>query len=110
MKKIIIGALVSLFLVSTAGAKIGGGDITFKVPDPGNVVYSHDFHVGKLALPCTECHYRIFSRSANNDKDKATMTDMQGGKSCGACHDGHRAFEVTKNCVRCHQPKLSFWK
>lgn len=104
---ILVGGIVSLFLFSAAEAKIGGGDITFKVAAAGNVVYSHDIHVGKFRLKCTECHYRIFNRAANNDKDKATMADMLNGKSCGACHNGGKAFEVAKNCTRCHQNKAA---
>lgn len=107
MKKTIMSALVSLLLVSPAGAKIGGGDITFTVQKAGDVVYSHDFHVGKIGLTCTECHYRIFSRAANSEKDKATMAGMESGKSCGVCHDGTKAFSVTQNCIRCHQNKYS---
>jgi c(7)-type cytochrome triheme protein len=103
MKKVLIGALVPLFLATGAGAKIGGGDVTFRVHDAGNVVYSHDLHVGKIGLSCTKCHSLIYSRDANNSRDKTTMAGMQSGKSCGACHNGQTAFAVTKNCDRCHQ-------
>jgi c(7)-type cytochrome triheme protein len=30
------------------------------------------------------------------------MADMQKGFSCGACHNGTRAFSVKANCSRCH--------
>lgn len=103
MKKyIFMIELISLFLTPTAWSKIGGGDITFLVKDAGNVVYNHDSHVDKLGLGCSACHYGIFARAAHNIRDKATMTEMQNGKSCGSCHNGRRAFGVDKNCSRCH--------
>jgi c(7)-type cytochrome triheme protein len=30
------------------------------------------------------------------------MTEMEGGRSCGACHDGNTAFTVGENCETCH--------
>lgn len=42
-KALLTGIAVSLLLSSAAWAKIGGGDITFKVKEAGNVVYTHDF-------------------------------------------------------------------
>lgn len=104
-KSFLAGIAVTLILSSAAWAKIGGGDITFKVKEAGNVVYTHDSHVVKLGLKCAECHYHIFNRMANNYKDKATMFDMMNGKSCGVCHNGRKAFGVEKNCIRCHQNK-----
>lgn len=102
-KALLTGLAVSLLLSSAAWAKIGGGDIAFKVQEAGNVVYTHDFHVGTLRLKCAECHYHIFNMAANNTMDKATMSDMLNGKSCGACHNDRKAFGVAKNCSRCHQ-------
>jgi c(7)-type cytochrome triheme protein len=31
------------------------------------------------------------------------MADMESGQSCGACHNGTRAFAVKTGCPRCHQ-------
>lgn len=104
MKKYILTiGLISLLLTPAAWAKIGAEDITFMVSNAGDVVYNHDVHVEKLGLGCSECHYRVFARAAHNIRDKATMTEMQNGKSCGSCHNGRRAFGVDKNCSRCHQ-------
>jgi c(7)-type cytochrome triheme protein len=30
------------------------------------------------------------------------MKDMEAGKSCGACHNGTKAFAV-KDCAKCHK-------
>ncbi len=42
-KALLTGIAVSLLLSSAAWAKIGGGDIAFKVKEAGNVVYTNDF-------------------------------------------------------------------
>ena len=34
---------------------------------------------------------------------KVTMAQMQKGQSCGACHNGKRAFDVKGNCDNCHK-------
>ncbi len=31
------------------------------------------------------------------------MKQMQQGKSCGACHNGKKAFSVKGDCVKCHK-------
>jgi c(7)-type cytochrome triheme protein len=74
-------------------------DITFKVPDAGPVVFSHEVHTGMYS--CSECHPGIFIPGAGNKK--ATMDEMAGGAACGACHDGSTAFTVEDNCDSCHQ-------
>jgi c(7)-type cytochrome triheme protein len=103
-KLIVSGVLVLLLVPLAAWGKIGGGDITFHPSGAGNVLYSHDFHVGKLGLKCTECHSKIFIMSVQANA-KRTMADMQRGLSCGACHNGKRAFDVKSqsNCAKCHQ-------
>ena len=73
-------------------------DITFE-NDGGQVVFSHEVHTGMYG--CGECHPGIFTPAAG--KNRATMTDMEGGKSCGACHDGGTAFTVKENCETCHK-------
>lgn len=104
MKKLLVLGVVVLLLVPfVAWGKIGGGDITFHPEGAGNVLYSHDFHVGKLGLKCTECHSRLYVMSVQTNA-KRTMADMEKGLSCGACHNGKRAFDVKGNtCARCHQ-------
>ena len=102
MNKILIYVFFAcLFATSAAWGKIGGGDITFHVKGARDVVYSHEAHVAKAELKCSDCHYRIFSMATL--QQQATMADMQNGKSCGACHNGRRAFAVTANCTKCHK-------
>ncbi len=102
MKKgLVVLAAAGLLAATTAAAKVGGGDITFSINGANNVVYSHDFHVIKAGIKCTECHYRIFN--TNEARKDVTMSQMQTGASCGACHNGERAFAVKANCGKCHK-------
>ncbi|HUL00242.1 MAG TPA: c(7)-type cytochrome triheme domain-containing protein [Nitrospirota bacterium] len=36
---------------------------------------------------------------------KVTMQEMDKGQSCGACHNGQKAFDVKdkNNCKKCHK-------
>ncbi len=74
------------------------GDILFKEESTGNVSFSHEVHIGMFG--CDDCHPDLFAaqRGVNN----ATMEDMEGGASCGACHDGSGAFSI-EECETCHQ-------
>jgi c(7)-type cytochrome triheme protein len=101
MKKLLLGILVFLFLASFVSAKVGGGNVTFEVKSSGNVAFSHDNHVEGVGLKCTECHDSLY---ITKEKHKVVaMTQMQKGKSCGACHNGKKAFDVKENCANCHK-------
>ncbi|KAB0665593.1 cytochrome c3 family protein [Oryzomonas japonica] len=76
-------------------------DIGFTVKDTAPVTFSHSFH--SQAYKCADCHTKIFPYRAVTGK--ATMTDMEKGKSCGACHNGKEAFSVKANCASCHKTK-----
>lgn len=75
------------------------GDILYKAEDAGDVVFSHAFHTD--AFGCDACHPDLFK--AERGKNKATMEEMEQGKSCGACHDGASAFGVAEACDACHK-------
>ena len=76
-------------------------EITFIEKDAGNVKFSHKNHTS--LYNCGECHTKIFSTTKS--KTKASMKEMETGKSCGACHDGKTAFSVAtdKDCDKCHK-------
>ena len=74
-------------------------DISFKVPDVGNVTFSHDVHTSMFS--CSDCHPGLFIPGSGNKT--FTMDQMGEGESCGACHDGDSAFTVNDNCDVCHQ-------
>lgn len=96
----IFGFIITFLAATSVWGKIGGGDITFRVRSQGDVVFSHDYHVGKNGLKCAECH-RLYGISKM--RGEATMDDMQKGKYCGACHNARRAFGVRERCDRCHK-------
>jgi len=68
---------------------------------PGKVVFSHQVHTA-VSDKCTACHVTLFRmlRPAR----QVTHTDMDAGRSCGACHNGQMAFGSTDpaGCARCH--------
>ncbi len=74
------------------------GDIAIKTKQVGNVMFSHEVHIGMFG--CEECHPDLFK--PRNNSNHATMQAMADGASCGACHDGDAAFGVTGDCATCH--------
>lgn len=101
MKPVGVGIALVLLVVSTGYAMVGGGDISFEVKGAGNVMFSHDNHVGVVGMKCTECHDSLF---VTKEKHKKTaVAQMKQGKSCGACHNGKKAFDVKGGCNTCHK-------
>ena len=76
------------------------GNIAIKIPDFGNLIFSHGKHLGMYT--CTDCHDKLFRTV--HDNPHLSMAQMERGKGCGACHDGTTAFSVKGDCVRCHEP------
>jgi c(7)-type cytochrome triheme protein len=75
------------------------GIIKFKT-DGGEATFSHEFHLQNYK--CADCHTKIFPFKSG--ALKATMKDMESGKSCGACHNkGKDAFPVQDDCGKCHK-------
>lgn len=74
------------------------GIITFKT-DAGEAKFSHEFHLGMYK--CEECHTRIFPYKAG--VQHIGMGGMEGGKSCGSCHNGKVAFSTKDDCGKCHK-------
>jgi c(7)-type cytochrome triheme protein len=71
----------------------------------GNVLFSHEVHTGMYG--CKDCHPGTFA--ARTDNKPVTMSQMNKGKSCGACHNGNDAFTVAENCASCHPTRdISF--
>lgn len=90
-----------LCLVAVASGMVGGGEVTYEVKGAGIVVFSHENHVAGLGLSCTDCHAHLFLTKGK--RTHVTMAQMRKGKSCGACHNGKRAFDVKGNCGNCHK-------
>lgn len=72
-------------------------NITFKVKDIGTVLFKHTVHLQNNS-DCTACHNTLFKTGPN---PPVTMADMEKGKSCGACHNGEKAFALAE-CSKCH--------
>jgi c(7)-type cytochrome triheme protein len=77
-------------------------DIKFSLKNAEPVVFSHEFHLAKYNNNCKICHNAIFDLK---NRRHFTMAEMEKTKSCGACHNGKRAFSVAseKDCSRCHK-------
>ena len=99
-KRLPLGTAVLVLIAGFAWAKVGGGDISFEMKAAGKVVFSHERHVTGAGLACTECHAALFTTKEKHKK--VVMAQMQKGKSCGACHNGTKAFSVKSDCGRCH--------
>lgn len=75
-------------------------DKTYKVKNAGNVIFSHKVHL-EMSLSCKDCHDSVYKPGKGNPK--VSMSKMEGGKSCGACHNGIKAFTVKASCATCHK-------
>jgi c(7)-type cytochrome triheme protein len=79
---------------------------TFTLATSGMPVnFSHQNHAKKAK--CSDCHPGLFLMKKGSTK--LTMDEMYKGSSCGACHNGKKAFAAT-NCARCHAKMTSFNK
>lgn len=101
MRLKLLGLAFLVIGVPAAMAVVGGGDVEFKVKGAGPVVFSHESHVGVHFQACTDCHAGLFT--TRSQRKSFSMAQMEKGASCGACHDGLRAFSVKENCQLCHQ-------
>lgn len=69
---------------------------------PGKVTFRHETHM-KGGASCAACHPKPYGMKF---KTPAPGGSMHEATSCGACHDGKKAF-ATDNvdaCERCHKP------
>jgi len=103
MKEVVMrhAIVITLLLIaSSVLAAVGGGDITLKNRG-GDAVFSHEVHVDGMKLACTDCHDKLYLSKGQHKT--VTMKQMQKGKSCGACHNGKKAFSVKGDCAKCHK-------
>ena len=95
-----VSSLVVVLWATSVFASVGGGDITLKNKG-GDVVFSHEAHVDGMSQACTDCHDKLYTSS--KQLKSVTMKQMRSGKSCGACHNGKKAFSVKGDCAKCHK-------
>ncbi len=104
MRKIACLLVVILILILGLQGRAfatGGEDILFNRSPLGPVVFSHDRHVRDHKLDCNECHPTLYPTQGRSHP--VTMSEMRDGKSCGACHNGKKAFPVLGDCSKCHK-------
>jgi len=107
MKKFFVLALVvvvTLAMSVSAFATPAGKTSEFAGGSAGKVVFDGKTHADKGAK-CADCHQSGIFKMKKGTSDKATMKDMEAGKSCGACHNGTKAFGVKEQstCAKCHK-------
>ena len=89
----------------------GPGSVPMRFPDvvydkskdaPGPVRFDHKTHAERVENKCVSCHTGIFR--ILHPTRRTTHAAMEAGRSCGACHDGKRAFGVqdAERCETCH--------
>jgi c(7)-type cytochrome triheme protein len=61
------------------------------------VLFPHWLH--RLYFDCKACHQGIFHMKMTGSITKVQILE---GKQCGVCHNGKLAFDVKRNCSRCH--------
>lgn len=102
MKRLLMVVVATLFLfgLSDGAVAVGTGKkVEFDEKTNGKVVFDGKTHAD-AGSKCADCHSK--PKLFETKKVPLTMDDMKAGKSCGACHDGKKAFPVTE-CAKCHK-------
>ncbi|HXY62594.1 MAG TPA: c(7)-type cytochrome triheme domain-containing protein [Nitrospirota bacterium] len=101
MKKVFVLAIAVVVVFAftmTAFAVPSGKTVEFTPAGAGKVVFDGTAHA-KAGLKCADCHPAVFQMKKGADAIK--MADINGGKFCGVCHNGTKAFGG-KECAKCH--------
>lgn len=101
MKRLLVPFLLLLLIPFVLFAK-DYKVVTYSTENAGKVEFNHPVHLKALGSNCTLCHNAIFAIGGKSAP--VTMAEMEKGKSCGACHNGKRAFALPA-CTRCHVTK-----
>jgi c(7)-type cytochrome triheme protein len=103
MKRTVL-AVVVLVIVAFVGSALAvppGKTVEYAGGGAGKVMFDGKSHADK-GLKCNDCHTKIFQMKKGA---KITMADLNGGKLCGECHNGTKAFKTSDaaNCAKCHK-------
>jgi c(7)-type cytochrome triheme protein len=106
--RLIFSTLAMLLLFQSAAFAVTVRDAVYNTKNAGKVVFNHGVHINKKGMTnnCRACHDALFDLK---NKKHYSMAEMEKGKSCGACHDGKKAFPINK-CASCHQTKEIVYK
>lgn len=71
----------------------------------GPVTFSHQKHADAKVTNCMDCHAPGKFAMKKGTSADLTMDAMNAGKSCGACHNGQKAFATKEaaSCTKCHK-------
>lgn len=72
---------------------------------PGQVTFSHQSHLDPKRPDCTACHpalFKILTKGTPAEGGPLGHSAMEGGRQCGACHNGKAAFGLD-TCPLCHR-------
>ena len=84
-----------------------GKTVEFASP-AGKVTFSGKIHADK-GFKCADCHSKPKLFEMKKGGDKISMAAINDGKSCGACHNGTKAFgaKAPASCVKCHEKNVA---
>jgi c(7)-type cytochrome triheme protein len=97
----LLAALLLMITPSALYARWIKDKIYLETKEVGVVAFSHANHLEAAGKNCQTCHNDIYHIVTKNNP-AFTMSEMEAGKACGACHNGDKAFSVKKNCATCH--------
>jgi len=97
-----VAVMITVVFIGSSLAVPAGKTVEYKGGGAGKVVFDGTTHANK-GLACTDCHPSPFQMKKGSTEIK--MEAVSRHKSCGACHDGTKAFkaEDKENCAKCHQ-------
>ena len=98
---LLLTVLIAVAFVGSAFAVPAGKTVEFAGGDNGKVVFDGKVHAD-AGLKCTDCHTKIWPMKKGAEMK---MADINGGKYCGVCHNGQKAFKTNDpaNCAKCHK-------
>lgn len=108
----LVGPLVAGIAAAALAAGAAGEPAAWRLPgaivfegnpeSPGPVAFRHETHVSPGPKVCLACHPEPFP--ILRPVRATTHARMDAGDSCGACHDGEKAFGADDGaaCEICH--------
>ncbi len=104
-------ALAMFAVIAGADSSSNGAAAPLKLPadivygraaSDSAVTFSHELHAGYVDNQCVTCHPQLFPMLKRGPAPNHRV--MNGGGSCGTCHNGQKAFgtQDAASCSNCH--------